>query len=161
MALTSNRTSYVAQTPDTVVFDGTSEIPLSRLNASPVDDILVQASGGYLDSRQGFQASWNKFSSTCRSTYQSNIGLSLIAIAGAFMSLMSTLVKMLNNIDPPVPMLEVGLSVACVNRFVKPYQLIFVRMVRASRSMSLPIFRPLTEVDCRQERGCVRLSICR
>ena len=41
--------------------------------------------------------------------YRNNIGLLLIAISVAFASMMSTLVKLMNSIDPPVPMLEVSL----------------------------------------------------
>ncbi|EPS96320.1 hypothetical protein FOMPIDRAFT_1130587 [Fomitopsis schrenkii] len=116
MTFTASRTPYAAQTPDRTVFDGPSTIPLrlSRLDTDAVDDdATLRRPGDYPSTRHGFRASWRMLSSTCKSTYQNNIGLSFIAIAGAFMSLMSTLVKMLNNIDPPVPMLE----------------LIFVRMV--------------------------------
>ena len=109
MTSTASRTPYVAQTPDRQVFDDSrpSAIPLRLLNTATVEDTPIQSHDD-TGSRNNFQARWRRLSSTCKSTYQSNIGLSFIAIAGAFMSLMSTLVKMLNNIDPPVPMLEVS-----------------------------------------------------
>ena len=98
-----NRLPYAAQTPDTTVFDSPSAIPLSQLDTGAANDSVVQ-----LNDNPDPERGWRKLSSMCESTYESSIGLSLIVIAGAFMSLMSTLVKMLNSIDPPVLMLEVG-----------------------------------------------------
>ncbi|KAH9840626.1 uncharacterized protein C8Q71DRAFT_740445 [Rhodofomes roseus] len=105
MTSTTSRTPYDAQTPDRTTFG--SDVPLARFDTSEVDAALRRPSF-YLDS--SFNAKWKKFVSkcktTCKTTYKNNIGLLLIAASTAFGSLMSTLVKKLNSVDPPVPMLE-------------------------------------------------------
>ncbi|TFY67488.1 hypothetical protein EVJ58_g1594 [Rhodofomes roseus] len=120
MTSTTSRTPYDAQTPDRTTFG--SDVPLARFDTSEVDAALRRPSF-YLDS--SFNAKWKKFVSkcktTCKTTYKNNIGLLLIAASTAFGSLMSTLVKKLNSVDPPVPMLEyLSISDATVLQFLAP-----------------------------------------
>ncbi|KZT65695.1 DUF6-domain-containing protein [Daedalea quercina L-15889] len=103
---TTGRTPYVAPTPDRTTFG--SDIPLARFDTNELDAALSRPSVYDVDSSfaSRLRTEWRKFSSKCRSTYKSNIGLLLIAASTAFGSMMSTLVKKLNSVDPPVPMLE-------------------------------------------------------
>jgi len=101
----TSRTPYVAQTPDKTTFG--SDIPLARFDTIELDAALEIPSISQEESLQDrLRAKWRKFSSKCKTTYKSNIGLLLIAASTAFNSMMSTLVKKLNSVDPPVPMLE-------------------------------------------------------
>ena len=104
---TTSRAPYVAQTPDATTFG--SDIPLARFDANELDVALKRPSILEADSAQGrLRTKWKKFTAACKSTYKSNTGLLLIAASTAFGSMMSTLVKKLNSVDPPVPMLEVS-----------------------------------------------------
>lgn len=106
MTSTGSRAPYVAQTPDVMLFGAnaaTGSIPLARLDDVPTrtndcDDAFPQA---------GLRKTWNTLTTKCATVYKNNIGLLLIAISVAFASMMSTLVKLMNSVDPPVPMLEV------------------------------------------------------
>lgn len=104
----TSRAPYVARTPDATTFG--SDIPLARFDANELDVALKRPSILYDDSLQDrLRTKWKNFSSACKATYKSNIGLLLIAASTAFGSMMSTLVKKLNSVDPPVPMLEVSI----------------------------------------------------
>ena len=108
MTSTTGRIPYVAQTPDRTTF--TSNIPLTRIGADELDAVLRRSSVHDVSApyQERLRAKWRKFSTRCKTTYQNNIGLLLIASSTAFESMMSTLVKKLNSVDPPVPMLEVS-----------------------------------------------------
>lgn len=105
---TASRAPYIAQTPDVATFS--SDIPLARFDATELDVALACPAILYQNSFQGrLQRKWRRLASGCKTTYKGNIGLLLIAASTAFGSMMSTLVKKLNSVDPPVPMLEVSL----------------------------------------------------
>lgn len=105
---TASRAPYISQTPDVATFG--SDIPLARFDANELDVALERPSILFDDSLRGrLRKKWRKFTSGCKKTYKSNIGLLLIAASTAFGSTMSMLVKKLNSVDPPVPMLEVSL----------------------------------------------------
>ena len=119
MTSAMSRTPYVGQTPDVGTFGAystaSSSIPLARFDDSEVDDsddFAARAADDHQDlsAQDGLRGQWNMFTSQCKAVYTNNIGLLLVAISVAFASMMSTLVKLMNSIDPPVPMLEVILS---------------------------------------------------
>ena len=108
MTSTGSRAPYLAQTPDVMLFgaNATGSIPLARLDDVPTrtndcDDAFPQA---------GLRKTLDALTAKCATVYKNNIGLLLIAISVAFASMMSTLVKLMNSIDPPVPMLQVVLD---------------------------------------------------
>ncbi|KZT65709.1 DUF6-domain-containing protein [Daedalea quercina L-15889] len=107
MDFTTSRTPYVALTPDQSTFD--SDIPLAHFDVSEPDSASRRPTGS-VNNQRSFQNSlttkWRKFFSKCNMTCENNIGLLLITVSGAFASMMNTLVKKLNSIDPPVPILE-------------------------------------------------------
>ncbi|EPS96324.1 drug/metabolite transporter [Fomitopsis schrenkii] len=109
MAFAASRAPYVAQTPDVRTFGADASIPLARFDDGEEDDCdALTRAGEKVDSlpQGGVRRRWNTFASKCKTVYKNNIGLLLIAISVAFASMMSTLVKLMNSIDPPVPMLE-------------------------------------------------------
>lgn len=111
MAFAASRAPYVAQTPDVRTFGADASIPLARFDDGEEDDCdALTRAGEKVDSlpQGGVRRRWNTFASKCKTVYKNNIGLLLIAISVAFASMMSTLVKLMNSIDPPVPMLEVS-----------------------------------------------------
>ena len=118
MASTATRAPYVSQTPDATTF---SDIPLARFDANELNAALHRPSVLYDDSSRSYlRSKWTRFASRCKATYKSNIGLLLIAASTAFGSMMSTLVKKLNSVDPPVPMLEVNVyEPTCLLRILK------------------------------------------
>ncbi|KAI0728302.1 hypothetical protein C8Q72DRAFT_918240 [Fomitopsis betulina] len=73
-------------------------IPLGRLEPG--------AALAAYDDTVNHRNKWREIRSKSVALYRNNIGLLLVALAGAFASMMSALVKKLNSIDPPVPMLE-------------------------------------------------------
>lgn len=94
-----SRTTYIAQTPDRMIFRNDT-IPLGRLEPG--------AALAAYDDTVNHRNKWREIRSKSVALYRNNIGLLLVALAGAFASMMSALVKKLNSIDPPVPMLEVS-----------------------------------------------------
>ncbi|KZT65694.1 DUF6-domain-containing protein [Daedalea quercina L-15889] len=101
----ASRAPYIALTPDATTFD--DNIPLARFGTSEADVALRRPDhrdGSASQERLG--AKWRAFASKCKTVYKNNIGLLLVATSVAFSSMMSTLVKLMNSIDPPIPMLE-------------------------------------------------------
>lgn len=101
------RAPYAAQTPDARTFGADASIPLARFDDGEEDDpdALIRSEE---NDDGGLHTNRNAFGSKCKAVYKKNIGLLLVAISVAFASMMSTLVKLMNSIDPPVPMLEVS-----------------------------------------------------
>lgn len=120
-------TVSIAQSPDRAVFDN---------DIIPLDHLDDGEGGGYVDetpSRVYYRNRWRGIVSKCGALYQNNTGLLLVALAGAFASMMSALVKTLNSIDPPVPMLEVrSMAASLIPALTVRIQLIFVRMASVS-----------------------------
>ena len=121
MTSAASRVPYVAQTPDVGTCSakgGTASFPLARLDGDEEQEVdgdgIPPRAGEYNDPSHwqpevGSHSRWASFKANCEMIYRNNIGLLLIAISVAFASMMSTLVKLMNSIDPPVPMLEVSL----------------------------------------------------
>ncbi|TFK38435.1 EamA-like transporter family-domain-containing protein [Crucibulum laeve] len=101
----SSRTAYTALTPDYADF----AIPSSATAAAPPPDSPRGASPFPSDDiyeNDEPQSKMRKMYDKVKDGFKANTGLLLVTASQAFLSLMNVAVKKLNNIDPPVGVLE-------------------------------------------------------
>ena len=107
MSSAANRAAYSAQTPRGSVFDNDS-IPLNYIDDDDGYGALRIPAYDDAPSYDEDRTQRLGLKSMLQDIYKHNVGLGMVGFAGASAFMMSTLVKNLNGIDPPVPMLEVS-----------------------------------------------------
>lgn len=99
----SSRTNYSTITPASDIANFT--VPPSRAEET------LQDSSSYNDASQRKKTQWRRYTTQGLDLIHNNIGLLLVASSELFFSLMNLAVKELNTIEPPVPTLEVCISI--------------------------------------------------
>ncbi|KAI0704448.1 hypothetical protein C8T65DRAFT_654066 [Cerioporus squamosus] len=95
----TNRTPFIASTPDRTTFD--TDVPLSsRVSFIPAPTMSTGSGSSQLT------RTWLRWTGYLRAVVENNIGLLLVASSQLFFSLMNVGVKTLNSLDPPVPAME-------------------------------------------------------